>query len=61
MLVLSRRRNESIMIHIGDTVVTVKVCLIEDGRVRLGIVAPKEIRVDREEVYQEFLKHKEGR
>jgi carbon storage regulator len=47
MLVLNRRRDERIMI--GDDIV-VEVVEIRGEMVRLGIEAPREVRVDREEV-----------
>jgi len=47
MLVLSRKRNERIVI--GD-LVTVTVVAIRGDKVRLGIDAPKKIPVHREEV-----------
>ena len=49
MLVLSRQRDESIMI--GENVV-VTVVDIRGDKVRLGIVAPQEIPVHRQEVYE---------
>lgn len=48
MLVLSRQRDESIMI--GDNV-QITVVDIRGDKVRLGIVAPAEIAVHRKEVY----------
>jgi carbon storage regulator len=48
MLVLSRHRDESIMI--GDDVV-VTIVDIRGDKVRLGIEAPTEIPVHRQEVY----------
>ena len=48
MLVLSRHRDESIMI--GDDVV-VTIVDIRGEKVRLGIKAPGEVPVHREEVY----------
>ncbi len=47
MLVLTRREEEKI--HIGDNIV-ITVVSIGNGRVRLGIEAPPEVRIDREEV-----------
>jgi len=50
MLVLSRSKNESIII--GDNI---KVTIVEvrlDGTVKLGIDAPKHVEIYREEVYQ---------
>lgn len=51
MLVLSRQRNQSIRIA-QDIIVT--VVEIRGSHVRLGIVAPKEIAVHREEVFDEI-------
>jgi carbon storage regulator len=48
MLVLSRKLNEKIVIN---NVVTVTVVEIRGDKVRLGIVAPKEVAVHRQEVY----------
>lgn len=48
MLVLSRKSNESIVINNNITVTVVE---IRGDKVRLGIVAPKEIPVHRQEVY----------
>ena len=48
MLVLSRKKNESIVIN-NDIIVT--VVEIRGDKVRLGIVAPKEVPVHRQEVY----------
>jgi carbon storage regulator len=49
MLVLSRKKDESIVIN-NDIVIT--VVEIRGDKVRLGIVAPKEVPVHREEVYE---------
>ncbi|MCS7023023.1 MAG: carbon storage regulator CsrA [Gemmataceae bacterium] len=48
MLVLSRKKNESVIIN-NDIVIT--VIEIRGDKVRLGIVAPKDVPVHREEVY----------
>jgi carbon storage regulator len=48
MLVLSRRKNESIVIN--DNIVIVVVDIVGD-KVRLGVECPKEIPVHRQEVY----------
>ena len=48
MLVLSRKKNESIVIN-ND--ITVTVVEIRGDKVRLGIVAPKEVPVQRQEVF----------
>jgi len=49
MLVLSRRKNESIMIGENVEIVIVNV---NGSKVRLGINAPKNISVHRKEVYE---------
>lgn len=48
MLVLSRKKNESIVIN-NDIIVT--VVEIRGDKVRLGIVAPKEVPVHRQEIF----------
>lgn len=48
MLVLTRRHNESIMI--GDSV-EITVIEVKGDQVKLGINAPKEIKVHRKEIY----------
>lgn len=48
MLVLSRQRDESIMV--GDNV-QITIVDIRGDKVRLGIIAPAEISVHRKEVY----------
>jgi carbon storage regulator len=48
MLVLSRQRDESIII--GDNII-ITIVDIRGDKVRLGIQAPKEIPVHRQEVY----------
>ncbi len=48
MLVLSRKKNESIII---DDKITIVVVEIRGDKVRLGVEAPKEIPVHRREVY----------
>jgi len=53
MLVLSRREGEKIMIG-GD--IEVVVLEIRYGIVIIGIEAPKDVRVDRQEVHEERLK-----
>ncbi|WP_437194353.1 carbon storage regulator CsrA [Planctomicrobium sp. SH527] len=55
MLVLSRHRDESIMI--GDNIV-ITVVDIRGDKVRLGIQAPAEIPVHRQEVYEAILRER---
>lgn len=49
MLVLSRKKNESIIINDDITIVVVE---IRGDKVRLGVEAPKEVPVHRNEVYE---------
>ncbi len=55
MLVLSRHRDESIII--GDDIV-ITVVEIRGDKVRLGIAAPIEIPVHRQEVYEAIQREK---
>ena len=55
MLVLSRQRDESIMIG-SDVEIT--IVDIRGGKVRLGITAPKSIPVHRREVYDAIQREK---
>ena len=57
MLVLSRQRDESIMI--GDDVEIIIVDVRGD-KVRLGITAPKNIPVHRREIYDAIQREKNG-
>lgn len=53
MLVLSRQRNESIIIcPPGCAPIKIVVVDIRGDKVRLGIIAPKEIPCHREEVFE---------
>ena len=49
MLVLTRRTGEEIVI---DGHIRVRVTLVQGDRVRLGIMAPENVRVDRAEVHE---------
>jgi len=47
MLILTRKAGETI--RIGDDI-TVTVLGVQQGQVRIGIAAPKQVAVDREEI-----------
>ena len=53
MLVLTRKTDESIII--GDNI-AVTVVAVEGDHVRLGVTAPKDIAVHRQEVYEQIKK-----
>ena len=53
MLILSRRAGESVTI--GNDIV-VKVVSVSGNQIRLGIVAPREVRVLREEIFNAVQK-----
>jgi len=52
MLVLSRKRNQKIMI--GDDICIVIVEIVGESQVKIGIEAPRNIAVHRAEVYEEI-------
>tara|TARA_Y100001968_G_C19353056_1_gene715718 strand:- start:1164 stop:1343 length:180 start_codon:yes stop_codon:yes gene_type:complete len=57
MLVLSRRTDESMFI--GDDI-KITVLDIRGGQVRIGITAPEDIKIHREEVYQRINKENQN-
>lgn len=57
MLVLTRKKNEAIMLN---DMVRIVVVDVRGDKVRIGIEAPKEISVHREEIWLAIKQQKEG-
>ena len=55
MLILSRKMGESI--HLGDSVI-VTVLGVARGQVKIGIEAPRELSVHRDEIYRRIQNEK---
>ncbi len=53
MLVLTRKKDEAIVIGEGENAVQVYVSRIEKGRIRLAIDAPKSVPINRKEVLEQ--------
>ncbi|MFA5524914.1 MAG: carbon storage regulator CsrA [Tissierellales bacterium] len=52
MLILTRKINESIVINDNIEII---ITGIEDGKVKLGIKAPKDIEIHRKEIYENIM------
>jgi carbon storage regulator len=57
MLILTRRVGEKLII---DENVTVTVVGVKGAQVRVGIEAPRDVRVNREEIHQRILKEQKA-
>ena len=56
MLVLTRKVGEKVVI---DGCITVTVLAVDGSKIRLGITAPPEVRIDREEVHRQRMEFAE--
>jgi len=57
MLILTRRVGETLMI--GDEV-TVTVLGVKGNQVRIGVNAPRDVTVHREEIYERIKREQQG-
>jgi len=55
MLVLTRKVGETLII--GDDI-RITICAVNNSQVRVGIMAPKEVGVHREEIYERIQSEK---
>ena len=57
MLVLSRKVGEKVVI---DGCITITVVAVDGNKIRLGITAPPQVRIDREEIHRQRLEFAEA-
>ena len=60
MLVLTRKKDEQLVIRLGEETVVVRVLGVVGERVRIGVTAPKSVAIHREEVALRILRMQEG-
>jgi carbon storage regulator len=53
MLVLSRRFGERLVLIVGSQKATIEVLSVSGNRARVGVDAPRQVRVVREEIFDE--------
>jgi len=51
MLILTRKKNESIII---DNNIEIQIISVEEGKVKLGIIAPKDVEIYRSEIFEKI-------
>ena len=59
MLILSRKQGERIVLTMGDLKVEVLVTDILNDRVKIGIDAPSEVKIHREEVFEAIARERQ--
>ena len=59
MLVLSRKRHESVVINVNGTIIEVVAIELKNDRVRIGFEAPREVAIHRKEIFLEMQREKE--
>jgi len=55
LLILSRKIGESIVIQVGDKKIKFTVVEMNNGNIKIGFEAPKDIKIYRNEVYEEIV------
>lgn len=55
MLVFSRRKGEQIVVSVDGTTILIQVVETRGSQVRVGITAPPEVVVHRQEVWRDLL------
>jgi carbon storage regulator len=55
-LILSRKIGESIVIQVGNRKIKLIMVEQDNGSIKIGFEAPKDIKIYREEVYEEIVK-----
>ena len=58
MLCLERKVGETVDIRVGEVFIRVTVCRGGEGRVKLGFDAPREVQIDRTEVFKAKMRDK---
>ena len=51
MLILNRKQGESLII---DDKIEIKILEVSEGKIKIGIEAPKNVKIFRKEVYEEI-------
>jgi len=52
MLILTRKKNESIIVNNN---IEIQIISIEEGKVKIGINAPKDVEIHRSEIFEKIL------
>lgn len=60
MLILTRRIGETLFIGEGEDAIQVAVLGVKGSQVRLGVEAPKDVPVHREEIYRRIQEEAEA-
>ena len=59
MLILTRKTGETLCIGEGENKVDVMVLGVKGNQVRIGVIAPKDIPVHREEIYERIQREQQ--